>query len=235
MDVTDASRSRRARPAKAPLSRAAVVAAGLEILAAEGLGAVTMRRVAEALDTGPASLYVYVSNSQELHRALLDAVIGEVPLPVVDPRRWREQLVELLTMGVETMDRYPGIARVAIADVPTGANGLRMVEALLDLLRAGGVPDASAAWGADVLSLYVTGVAFENSIYESRKWTPAEESAFHESVYGVFRDLSAEEYPNLSRLLPFMTTGTREERFGFGLDVLINGLLTTPAPEPSEP
>jgi AcrR family transcriptional regulator len=234
MDATDTSRSRRARPAKAPLSREAVVAAGLEILAAEGLGAVTMRRVAEALDTGPASLYVYVANAHELHRALLDAVIGQVPLPAVDPQRWREQLTELLTTGVETMDRYPGIARVAIADVPTGANGLRIVEALLDLLRAGGVPDASAAWGADVLSLYITGVAFENSVYESRKWSPAEESAFHESVHAVFRDLPADRYPNLSRVLPFMTTGTREERFGFGLDILVNGLLTTPAPEPSD-
>jgi len=54
-------RSTRDRPAKAPLSEDAVVDAALAILESEGLEAVTMRRVAAALDTGAASLYIYVS------------------------------------------------------------------------------------------------------------------------------------------------------------------------------
>jgi AcrR family transcriptional regulator len=236
MDATEtaAPRSRRARPAKAPLSLAAVVATGLEILEAEGLGAVTMRRVAQALDTGPASLYVYVANSRELHRALLDSVIGQVPIPEPDPARWREQLLTLMTDGLATLDRYPGIARVAIADIPTGTNGLRIVESFLALLRAGGVPDATASWGADVLSLYITGAAFENSIYAERKWSTAEQAEYHESVHRVFRDLSPAEFPNLTQVLPWMTSGTSAERFRFGLDVLLNGLLTTPAPTAGE-
>jgi AcrR family transcriptional regulator len=230
---TVAPRSRRARPAKAPLSRAAVVAAGLGILAAEGLGAVTMRRVAEALDTGPASLYVYVANAQELHRQLMDAVIAEVPLPEPDPARWREQLVELLVASVETLDRYPGIARVAIADIPTGENGVGIVDALLGLLRAGGVPDASAAWGADVLSLYVTGVALERSVYAARGWTEEETDEYHEAVHRAFAAVPADRYPNVAALVPFLTTGGAEDRFRFGVDLLVNGLLHTPPPAPA--
>jgi AcrR family transcriptional regulator len=64
-------RSTRDRPAKAPLSEDAVVDAALAILKSEGLEAVTMRRVAHALDTGAASLYVYVSGREGLHQALV--------------------------------------------------------------------------------------------------------------------------------------------------------------------
>src|SRR3954451_22270271 len=105
------SPSTRDRPAKAPLSREAVIEAGLGVLRAEGLDRVTMRRVAEALDTGAASLYVYVSNRQDLLDQVFDAVVGEVDLGAEpDPGRWREQLVELLTDMRKVMDRYPGIA-----------------------------------------------------------------------------------------------------------------------------
>ena len=227
---TVAPRSRRARPAKAPLSREAVVAAGLEILAAEGLAAVTMRRVAEALDTGPASLYVYVANAQELHRQLLDAVIGQVPVPVPDPARWREQVVDFMTTSLRTFERYPGIARVALADIPTGSNGLRAVESMLGLLRAAGVSDQAAAWGADALSLYLTGIAVERSIERERDWTEAEQQAFYAGLRRTFEELPAESYPNIAALLPFLTTGGGDERFRFGVEVLLNGLLHTPAP-----
>lgn len=227
---TVAPRSRRARPAKAPLSREAVVAAGLEILAAEGLPAVTMRRVADALDTGPASLYVYVANSQELHRELLDAVIGQVPIPAPDPARWREQLVGLMTESLRTFERYPGIARVALADVPTGANGLQAVEAMLGLLRAAGMSDQAAAWGADALSLYVTGTAVERGVQAERGWSEAEHQAFYAGVQRTFEDLPAQAYPNIAALLPFLTTGDGDERFRFGVEVLLNGLVQTPAP-----
>jgi hypothetical protein len=56
MDPTVRQRSTRDRPAKAPLSEGAVIEAALAILKSEGLAAVTMRRVAAALDTGAASL-----------------------------------------------------------------------------------------------------------------------------------------------------------------------------------
>ena len=67
-------RSTRDRPAKAPLSVGAIVDAALAILKSDGLEAVTMRRVAAALDTGAASLYVYVSGREGLQLAMLDRV-----------------------------------------------------------------------------------------------------------------------------------------------------------------
>jgi AcrR family transcriptional regulator len=60
--------SRRDRPAKELLSRTAIVDAALALVQRSGLESVTLRRVAERLDTGPASLYVYFSNRDELLR-----------------------------------------------------------------------------------------------------------------------------------------------------------------------
>src|SRR5580692_9841616 len=103
-------RSTRDRPAKAPLSVDAIVDAALSILKSDGLEAVTMRRVATALDTGPASLYVYVSGREGLLQAMLDRVVATVELEVPDPSRWRTQLHSLLARVHRALVAHPGIA-----------------------------------------------------------------------------------------------------------------------------
>src|SRR4051794_15338028 len=113
--------SRRARPAKEALSRGLIVDTALELLRTEGYEATSMRRVAQALDTGPASLYVYVANRDELLDLMLDRAIAQVPLPELDPSRWREQLKEVMHGQVRLMtEEYPGLTRLAMATIPTG-------------------------------------------------------------------------------------------------------------------
>ncbi len=70
--------SRRQRPAKPALTRQGIVDAAVSIMQAEGLAKVTMRSVAAALDTGPASLYVYVRDVEDLHAQILDAQLAPV-------------------------------------------------------------------------------------------------------------------------------------------------------------
>src|SRR5438067_12753510 len=113
--------SPRTQPAKAPLSKEAVLEAGLRILRTKGIDAVTMRAVAAELDTGAASLYVYVANRQELLNEMFDLVVGQIDLgEEPDHGRWREQLEALLTRILEMMESHHGIARVPLANVPTG-------------------------------------------------------------------------------------------------------------------
>src|SRR4051812_47665463 len=95
MESGTAPRSRRERPAKPALSRDAIVAAALDIARSDGVEALSMRRVAAALDPGPASLYVYVADRRELHELVFDAAIGTIEIDPIDPSRWREQLKEL--------------------------------------------------------------------------------------------------------------------------------------------
>ena len=66
MESVSRPRSTRDRPAKAPLSEDVILDTALRLVKEEGLEAVTMRRIATELDTGPASLYVYISGRQEL-------------------------------------------------------------------------------------------------------------------------------------------------------------------------
>jgi hypothetical protein len=126
------------------------------------------------------------------------------------------------------MDRYPGIARVPLANVPTGPNATRVADHMLGLLRAGGVDDRSAAWFVDVISLYINAASYETSIYveEGR----AEENV-DEEIRESFAQLSPAEYPNIMSLLPLLTSGDGNQRFAFGLQLMINGLLHTEPPE----
>jgi AcrR family transcriptional regulator len=217
------TRSTRDRPAKAPLSVEAIVDAGLRVLRAEGIEAVSMRRVAAELDTGPASLYVYVHNRQDLLNKMFDAVVGEVDLgDEPDPKRWREQLEELLMRIRDAMDRYPGIARVPLANIPTGPNAMRGADRMLGLLRAGGVDNRSAAWFVDVVALYVNAASFERSIYVAEGTTPEEQ----DEVLDAFQRVDPEQYPNMAALAADLTAGDGDERFAFGLRLMINGLLS---------
>ncbi|MFI6348045.1 TetR/AcrR family transcriptional regulator [Streptomyces sp. NPDC050560] len=230
------TRSTRSRPAKAPLSQDAVVGAALHLLQAEGLHAVTMRGVASQLDTGPASLYAYVRNRDELLRQALDAVLGTVPLEPVDPARWRAQLETLLRATLDAMNEYPGIAQVSIGRIPTGPAALALNEHIAALLLAAGIPKQAAAWACDLLGLYVSAVALEVSQRQADeeagggRSSGALEDAQAErrrtsGVVGVLRDLPADRFPALTILSGYLARGTAQERFGFALDVLTDGLL----------
>ncbi len=149
-------RSTRDRPAKPPLSDEVIVDAALRILRGEGLEAVTMRRVATALDTGPASLYVYVRGRDDLRRAMLERVTDSIELAAPDPTRWREQVHLLVRQLLDALEDHPGIATVAATRAPTEERRPRIADALLGLLSAGGVDAQDAAWACDVLPLITT-------------------------------------------------------------------------------
>jgi AcrR family transcriptional regulator len=222
-------RSRRERPAKPPLSRDAIVAAALEIARTEGIEALSMRRVAQALDTGAASLYVYVADRDELYDLLFDAAVGTVGTEPVDPERWREQLTALAHRMVKMMSEdFPGIALLAMARIPTGDNAMRVAENMLALLKAGGASDQAAAYAADLVSMYATAIAYEASLYRTLYSDPEHEQREVEKLARRFASLDPERYPTMAALGPAMTRGDGQERFELGLDVIINGLLATP-------
>jgi AcrR family transcriptional regulator len=232
MSTSPKPNSRRARPAKAALSRDLIVETALELLKSEGFEATSMRRVAQALDTGPASLYVYVANRDELLELMLDRALATVPLPAApDPARWRGQLKELLTAVARMLSEdYPGITRYSMATVPTGPGALGVSEAMLGLMRAGGVSDQSAGYACDILSLYVQAHALETAFFAERVGSsePSYAQEYYMGIAERFRTLPADRYPNLSALAPELMAGDGDQRFEAGLDVIINGLLATP-------
>jgi AcrR family transcriptional regulator len=216
------------KPARRKLSLDAIVGAGLEILEAEGLEAVTMRAVAAKLDTGAASLYAHVRDKSELHQWMLDAVIGEVAIPEADPERWHEQLKESCRSIYTALARHQGIAAVNMAHIPLGPNALRSSEALLKILLAGGLTREAAGLAIDLLTLYPTAVAFEESVWHERAVKHPNEAWSEESIGArideYFRSLPDDLFPLTKAMAPFLTAGDGQVRFEFGLSVLVAGL-----------
>jgi AcrR family transcriptional regulator len=218
-------RSTRDRPAKSPLSEEAILDVALRIVREEGLDAVTMRRLATELDTGPASLYVYFSGRDALLNAMLDQVAGMVPLEEPDPARWREQVHRLMEGMLKAMEAHPGIATVAVANPPTSEQTLLGGENLLSLLLAGGVRDQDAAWACDILPLITTSLAVETAVHQQRAAHGLAEEEVIERLSEAFQSLDQARFPNLTALAPLMTAGDGDQRFHFAVDVFLDGLV----------
>lgn len=190
------------------------------VLRKEGIEGVSMRRVATELSTGAASLYAHVANKEELVELLVDEVAAEIPLPEPDPARWREQVTQLWVDSRAALMRYRDIARAALGSVPTGPNALRVTETTVRLLRLGGVPEQAVAWAADVVGLYVSASAVEGSRQEGHgQWDDRARQ-----LQEFFAAVPADRFPTFVSLLPHLTSGTDEQRFRFGLELLVGGL-----------
>jgi len=223
MNPTSRHRSTRDRPAKAPLSQDAVVDAALAILKSEGLEAVTMRRVAAALDTGAASLYVYVSGREGLLRAMQDRTIATIELETPDPSRWRAQLHSLLERMHRALVAHPGIAATAMANPPTTDAALLLQENLLAILLAGGLDPQDAAWAADIFAALVTYAAIEADVRR------ADRQELGDELYELFAGLPPGRFPLVTAHAAQLVAGSGDERFHFAIDVVLDGMLARAA------
>ena len=222
--------SRRERPAKPALTRAGIVAAAVAVMQAEGLDRVTMRRVAQEMDTGAASLYVYLRNTAELHAAMLDQLLRDVDLgPVTALGDWRERLMEVLWSYTLILFGQPGLAQSALMTRPSGPAYLGLAEGVLALLAAGGVPPDRAAWAVDLLLHFATSTAAEQGTRERAIDARDEEDA----LVTALRNAPAETYPHIAALgAGQLMSGTGQDRLRWGYQVLLTGILQTPRPEP---
>ncbi|OON82851.1 TetR/AcrR family transcriptional regulator [Streptomyces tsukubensis] len=222
---TPAPRSRRERPAKAALTYESIVATAVGLMATEGLQRVTMRRLAQELDTGPASLYVYVANTAELHAAILEELLGAVDLtPASEDGDWRDRLVRVLTSYTFVLFEHPALAHSALVARPSGPNYLALVESILALLYVGEVPDAQAAWGVDVLLQVATATAAEQS---TRARTAGAEEE-HNALAATLRQASTETHPRIAALGEDLASGAPGLRLEWIFRSVINGVRSTP-------
>lgn len=206
-----------------PLSRQTIVEAAVRILDAEGADALTVRRLGEELNTGSATLYWHIGSKDELGELVYDHVMGEVVLPEPDPARWQEQLLDFGRQVYGVMLAHNDLVRFSLGRVPAGPNMLRVIEWSLDLLRQAGVPDQAAAYAGDIFGRFLDASVLEAAF---RGGPPPEQVGQH------FASLPPDRFPNLTALLPLLFAGSDEDRFEFGLRLLVRGLeaLIEPAP-----
>ena len=227
--MTSKVKSRRERPAKPALSRAWIVAQTIEIMRTEGLEKATMRRVAQSLDTGPASLYVYVANTAELHSAVLDELLAGLP-PETDGA-WDDQLEALLRSYAGVLFTYPGLARSALLIRPTGPNAVRLYDRVLGLLLRGGVAVDRAAWGVDLLLQYVTANAAEHSTPSPDDIdAPADDEAEMHQLARALRTADPATTPYISQHADLVLSGRPTQRVTWAIQALVAGITATPTP-----
>ena len=119
-------------------TREAVVATAIGVADAEGLSALTMRRVATALGSGTMSLYTYVSERDALLELMIDAVIGEQPLPA-PTGDWRADLAVFAREQRALMHRHPWLPVALTGRRTLGPNTLRALDQALALLAPSGM------------------------------------------------------------------------------------------------
>lgn len=212
--------SRRGGPVKEPLSRDAIVEEALRQITTDGLDGMSLRKVAAALETGPASLYAYVDDLDELHALVLDRALAKVSLRAAATGDWRERLHAVLASYVKTLSS-PGLAQLAFGRIAVGPNALRIMEKLLALLEEGGVDLATGAWAVDLLLLYVTAIAAERG----KGIDPA---ASEGAVSRAISALSERDYPRLHAARAELLSGSGADRFTWAVDVLLQGILESP-------
>ncbi|WP_328314643.1 TetR/AcrR family transcriptional regulator [Streptomyces sp. NBC_00442] len=212
-------------PRKKPITVGRITDAALEVVAAEGYDALTIRRVAAVLGTGPSSLYAHIVNKDDLDDLLIGRLYAGVVLPEPDPASWREQLLGVYTQIRDVYLEYPGVSRAALAVVPTHLETLRVGEGILAILLAGGIEPRTAGWARDALSLYVSAYALEQSLVRQRRRHEDQEWVLgDEELLARFTALPAERFPRTRLHAAELISGTGHDRFAFALGLLVNNL-----------
>lgn len=207
------------------LSRDAIVAAALKVVETDGGDALTMRRVADQIGVSASALYGYVANKEELVQLVLEQIITEMPIPAA-AGSWQDTMRAFAREMLGAFRRHPGVAGLTLGRVPFGPSLLPGAEYMLGTLRSAGLPDQVAAFAGDFGSLYVGAFAYEQEVSPV-----AEHEDMAAQAAGWLGSLPAGQFPNLVAVAAKMVAGSADDRFEWGLDVIVRGLgtfLTTP-------
>jgi AcrR family transcriptional regulator len=154
-------RGRPGKGTKSGLTLDRVVQAGIKVAVADGLGAVSMARVAAEVGSSAMALYRYVASKDELLDLMVDAAIGTPP--ALEGSDWRAGLETWAWAERETFRRNPWALRVPISGPPATPNNLAWMEAGLGCLRETRLTPSEKISVILLLSGYVRNEALLNS------------------------------------------------------------------------
>lgn len=147
------------RPARGPkptLTVPRIVAAAIAIADAEGLTAMSVRRVADELGAGAMTLYRYVPGKAELIDVMVDTVYAELPREVV-PGDWRDRLEAVARANRELYLRHPWLLQVSTGRPPLGPNTMAKYEYELSAVDGIGLSDVELDAVVTLVNGFVAG------------------------------------------------------------------------------
>lgn len=184
-------------------SRGDIADAAVRIADADGLDALTMRRVAAELGCGTMSLYNYVPRKEDLHELMVDAVIGGYDTSQPPSGDWRADLRAMAYQARGLMHQHPWMPRMMSPVYGFSPNGLRFIEYTLSCLDG-----LDARYGAKlelialVNGMVTTFVSNEQATAERTRSLPWSEKREQE-VRGAYllRQVGGGDYPRLAAAL----------------------------------
>ena len=204
------------RNPRVPVAPGQIVDAALRSMDAEGLEALTVRRLAAELGSGVMTLYWHIENKDELLDLVIDRVYAEVPTPA-EGATWREQARSMaLTMRAAFL-HHPACMGPATTRPHMGPNALRLMDAALGIFRSAGMPEQDVADAYFTLTNYVTGFC-------AWQVTNRLDAPTRASLIDYLAQVPADRFPHLQALGARVFSGNLDERFAFGLDTLLDGL-----------
>ncbi|WEO99533.1 TetR/AcrR family transcriptional regulator [Streptomyces sp. FXJ1.172] len=223
-------------PARAPLSRERVVEAAFDVLDRQGLDGLSMRQVASELGVAVSALYAHVRSKDDLLELMYTRLFDGFQMPEPDPERWQEQVRDYARTGRQRLMSHRDMARISMAHVPFTAELLPHVEGLLAIFRTAGLPDRIAAEAGDLISTYIDGFVLEEGMWQDRAavrhggdgGSPASPDwrEMADEMQNYFASLPAADFPHLRALSGLIVTGSNDERFDVGLEIILRGLAS---------
>jgi TetR/AcrR family tetracycline transcriptional repressor len=193
-----------------------IVAAAMDLVDAQGADALSMRTLAQQLNSGTATLYRHFANRSELVAQVVDRLFRDLNLDAVDlaGQSWQQSCAAVAHGMFSALNRHPNVTRLLLEQTPLGPNAMAVREACLSMLLASGfAPDLAARIYA-TLSRYVLGFAIQFS---------GDPDAHAAQDAEAFHAVDPSHFPATLTVANAMPIPLDVE-FSFGLDLLIKGL-----------
>ncbi|WP_285702362.1 TetR/AcrR family transcriptional regulator [Microtetraspora sp. NBRC 16547] len=220
---------RSSRGPQPSFSRAALTEAAIRVADAEGMEAISMRRLAAEIGAGTMSLYRYVSGKDDVIELMIDAVVADyLPEGTALSGDWRADLGAMARRARRTILRHPWLAPLAASRQGASPNRLRLLEASLGIVDGFGLGVDEMMTLIGAVFAYVNGFvqselaeaeALRRTGLDLKQWM-ALQAPYLGSV------IASGDYPVITKMT---TEGGRayadiEERFEYGLERLLDGL-----------
>ena len=206
---------------RTPLSRERVLQAALVLADRGGIESLTMRWLAEELGVKAMSLYNHVADKSDIVDGIVDLVFGEIALPS-GGTDWKTAMRLRANSAREVLLRHPWASSLMQSRTKPGPATLRHHDSVIGSLRQAGFTIEIAAHAFSVIDSYVYGFAQQQ---QNLTYTNAEEAAV--VADDILGRLPAEDYPHLAEMIvehALKPGYDYAEEFGFGLDLILDGL-----------
>jgi AcrR family transcriptional regulator len=224
------------RPGRGPRpahSRNEIAAAAIEIADADGLEAVTMRRVAAEVGCGTMTLYRYVPTKDHLLELMIDVVTGETVLPDLPAGDWREGLRTVAAMHRDTLLRHPWLASLQSGRPSFGPNSLRTMEWAAGVLHDLSLDIDQVLIMMNTLRAFVLGAVVEElAEQEAQRRSGLSTAQWQARMAPYVATLMASgRYPTFNKIitdarLPH-SDGGPDEGFALGLELVLDGFAAS--------